>query len=172
MSKLWQMFLLTVVIGGAAFFAGPKIWPMGAGVPMPPANLLPAYIALAAIEALAFGFAVAFAAFGWPVVRDLRLGPRWLNKMLFVTLTWFLGNWWFHDNLHMHVGLDMHRLVYIEYGFHVSMLTCALILVLSLMRLASHAEVRRDRPEHLPEPFSQQDIDVTETADYGQRVIR
>ena len=142
MSKLSQMFLLTVVIGAAALITGPKIWPMGHDVPMPPANLLPAYIALAAIEALAFGFAVAFAAFGWPAVRDLRLGPRWLNRMLFVTLTWFLGNWWFHDNLHMYVGLDMHRLVYIEYGFHVSMLGCALILVLSLTRLASQAEVR------------------------------
>lgn len=143
MSRSWKMFILTLVIGVAAFLTGPKIWPMGHDVPTPPENLLPAYIVLAAIEALAFGFAVAFAAFGWPVVRDLNLGPRRLNKMLFVTLTWFLGNWWFHDNLHMHVGLDMHRLVYVEYGFHVTMLACALTLVLSLIRLAGHAGVRR-----------------------------
>jgi hypothetical protein len=142
-SRLWKMILLTLVIGAAAFLTGPKIWPMAPDVPTPPENLLPAYIVLAAVEALAFGFAVAFAAFGWPAVRDLNLGPRWLNKMLFVTLAWFLGNWWFHDNLHMHIGLDMHRLVYVEYGFHVTMLACALILVLSLVRLASHAGVRR-----------------------------
>ncbi|HKR26617.1 MAG TPA: hypothetical protein VJS11_04145 [Acidobacteriaceae bacterium] len=66
---------------------------MGPDVPMPPANLLPGYIALSAIEALAFGFAVAFAAFGWPVIRDLDLGPLWLNKLLFVTLCWFIGKW-------------------------------------------------------------------------------
>jgi len=137
------MSLLTLVIGAAAFLTGPKIWPMAHDVPAPPDNLLPAYIALAAVEALAFGFAAAFAAFGWPAIRDLNLGPRWLNKMLFVTLTWFLGNWWFHDNLHMHIGLDMHRLVYIEYGFHVTMLACALIVVLGLVRLASRAGVRR-----------------------------
>jgi len=148
------MFLLTGVIGGAAFIPGPKICPMAPDVPMPPANLLPAYIAFAAVEALAFGFAVAFAAFAWPAVRDLHLGPRWLNKMLFVTLVWFLGNWWLHDNLHMHVGLDMHRLIYVEYSFHGSLLACALILALSLMRLASYTEVRRDRPEVLPEPLS------------------
>jgi len=160
------MFLLAVVIGGAAFITGPKIWPMGAGVPAPPANLLPAYIAFSAVEALAFGFAVAFAAFAWPAVRDLRLGPRWLNRMLFVTLTWVLGNWWFHDNLHMHVGLDMHRLIYLEYGFHGSILACVLILVLSFMHLASRTEVRGDRPEHLPEAFSHRD--VTETVDSGR----
>jgi hypothetical protein len=104
---------------------------------------LPAYIVLAAVEALAFGFAVAFAAFGWPAIRDLNLGRRWVNTMLFVTLTWFLGNWWVHDNLHMHIGLDMHRLVYLEYGFHVTMMACALIVVLSLVRLASRNGLER-----------------------------
>jgi hypothetical protein len=29
-----------------------------------------------------------------------------------------MGDWWVHDNLHMHVVLDMNRLVYIEYVFH------------------------------------------------------
>ena len=142
-SKLRQMLVLTVVIGAAAFITGPKIWPMGHDVPTPPANLLPAYIAFAAVEALAFGFAAAFAMLGWPAIRDLHLGAGWLNKLLFVTLIWFMGNWWFHDNLHMHVALDMRRLVYIEYGFHGSMLACAVILVLSLVRRASYAEVRQ-----------------------------
>lgn len=139
MSKSWQMSLLTVVIGGAAFFTGPKIWPMGHEVPTPPPNLLPGYIAISAVEALAFGFAVAFAVFGWSAIRDLRLGARWLNRLLFVTLFWFMGNWWIHDNLHMHIGLDMNRLIYIEFVFHMSMLACGVTLALSLMRLASHA---------------------------------
>lgn len=142
MDRLRRMLVLTVVIGAAAFITGRKIWPMGHDVPMPPANLLSTYIAFAAVEALAFGFAAAFALLGWPVIRDLPLGPRWFNKLLFVTLVWFMGNWWFHDNLHMHIGLDMHRLIYIEYGFHGSMLACAVILVLSLARRARDAEVR------------------------------
>ena len=29
-----------------------------------------------------------------------------------------------HDNLHMHVALDMHRLLYIEIAFHITMLIC------------------------------------------------
>ncbi len=139
MSKPWQIVLLTGVIGSAAFFAGPKIWPASHDVHMPPPNLLPGYIAISAVEALAFGFAVAFAVFGWPAIRDLHLGARWLNRILFVTLTWFMGNWWIHDNLHMHIGLDMNRLLYIEFVFHMSMLACGVTLALSWMRLASHA---------------------------------
>lgn len=152
MSRLRWMLVLTVVIGAAAFITGPKIWPMAHDVPMPPANLLPAYIAFAALEALAFGFAAGFALLGWPAIRDLRLGAGWLNRLLFVTLIWFMGNWWSHDNLHMHIGIDMRRLVYVEYGFHGSMLACAVILVLSMVRRASHAEAqKRDHLTEFPE---------------------
>jgi hypothetical protein len=138
----WGMLLLTVVIGTAAFLTGQRIWPPGPDVPMPPANLLPAYIALSAVEALAFGFAVAFAVFGWPAIRDLNLGAPWLNKWLFVTLCWFMGNWWAHDNLHMHNGLNMHGLLFIEIGFHITMLICGVTLALSLVRLAKHPAAR------------------------------
>ncbi len=136
MIKPWKMSLVTLVIGTAAFLAGPKLWPMAHDVPAPPDNLLPAYIVLAAIEALAFGFAVAFAAFGWPAVRDLNLGASWLNKWFFLTLIWFMGNWWMHDNLHMHVALDMHRLLFIEIAFHITMLICGVTLAFNLLRLA------------------------------------
>ena len=136
MNKTWQIALVTVVVGAAAFFTGHMIWPMAPGVPAPPPGLLPFYIAISAIEALSFGFAVAFAIFGWPAIRSLRLGVPWLNRLLFVSLAWFMGNWWMHDNLHMHVGLDMSRLVYIEYVFHGSMLACAVSLTISLIRLA------------------------------------
>ena len=54
MDRVERILLLTVPIGVAAFLTGPRIWPMGPDVPMPPANLLPGYIALSAIEALAF----------------------------------------------------------------------------------------------------------------------
>ena len=136
MRKPWWMLAVTLVVGGAAFFAGPKIWPMSPEVPMPPPALLPGYMALSVIEALAFGFAVAFALFGWPAVRRLDLGAPWLNKWLFVTLVWFTGNWWMHDNLHMHNGLNMHGMIFIEFGFHLTMLVCGFTLTLGLASLA------------------------------------
>lgn len=142
MNRWGRMSLLTLVIAAPAFLAGPKLWPMAPGVPQPPPNLLPFYIALSAIEALAFGFAVAFAVFGWPAIRRLPLGAPWLNKWLFITLCWFMGNWWMHDNLHMHVALDMNHLLYIEYGFHVTMLACVLILAVGFVRLATQTNAK------------------------------
>jgi hypothetical protein len=136
MRRQWWMLIVTVVVGAAAFVIGPHIWPAGPDVPMPPANLLPGYIVLSAIEALAFGFAVAFAIFGWPAIRGLSLGAPWLNKLMFVTLVWFIGNWWAHDNLHMHNGLNMHGLLFIEIAFHMTMLACGVTLTIGLVRLA------------------------------------
>ena len=138
-----QILFVTIVFGIAAFVTGPMIWPASHEVSMPPPGLLPLYILLAVFEALAFGFSVAFAAFGWAAIRDLRLGARWLNKMLFVTLIWFTGNWWIHDNLHMHVGLDLTRLFYIEYAFHMSMLACGVTLAFSWMRLARQGALQK-----------------------------
>jgi hypothetical protein len=96
----------------------------------------PGYIAISAIEALAFGFAASFAAFAWPAVREVRLGTPWLNRAFFASLVWLMGNWWIHDNLHMHVGLDMSRLIFIELFFHMTLLACGLTLALGLLRIA------------------------------------
>ena len=68
-----------------------------------------------------------------------NLADAWLNRLLFVTLVWFMGNWWMHDNLHMHIALDMNRMLYIEFAFHMSMLACGVTLALSWMRFARHA---------------------------------
>ena len=40
------------------------------------------------------------------------------------------------STLHMHVALDMNRLVFIELGFHMTLLACGLTLTLGLMRIA------------------------------------
>jgi hypothetical protein len=136
MRKKWQMSLSTLVVGAAAFFAGPVLWPMAHNAPMPPPSLLPGYVAVSAVEALAFGFAVSFAAFGWPATRAVRFGAPWLKRMLFASLVWLTGNWWIHDSLHMHIGLDMNRLLYIEASFHITLLACGLALALGVMQLA------------------------------------
>lgn len=128
-----KIALLTLAVGVPAFLAGPHLWPPGADVPAPPEGLMPGYIGLAVIEALAFGFAVSFAVFGWSTIRDLDLGARWLNAVLFVAIVWFTGNWWIHDSLHIHVGLDMHRLLFIEFAFHVTMLILAVVLALGFL---------------------------------------
>ena len=144
MSSRLKMSLSTLVIGAAAFLVGPILWPMSPTVPAPPSTLLPAYMAVSAVEALAFGFAASFAAFAWPAVREVPLGAPWLSRVLFGSLVWLMGNWWIHDSLHMQVGLDMNRLVFIELFFHMTLLACGLTVALGLMRIAgSRAAGRR-----------------------------
>jgi hypothetical protein len=63
--------------------------------------------------------------------------------LLFVTLIWFIGNWWAHDNLHMHNGLDMHGLLFIEIAFHMTMLACGITLTIGLVRLARRTAVQK-----------------------------
>jgi hypothetical protein len=50
-----------------------------------------------------------------------------------------MGNWWMHDSLHMHNGMNMHHLLFIEVGFHITMLICGVTMALSFMRLAPHS---------------------------------
>ena len=40
-----------------------------------------------------------------------------------------------HDNMHIHNGTDMQGLLYIEYGFHVTLMVAGLVLAYSLLTL-------------------------------------
>ena len=65
-----------------------------------------------------------------------------------------MGNWWIHDNLHMPVGLDLNRLIFIELFFHMTRLACGLALAVGLLRIAEDPDAGRktDRSVHsLPE---------------------
>ncbi len=97
---------------------------------------MPAYLALAVIEALAFGFAVAFLLFAWPAIRAMAIGSIGFKRALHVTVAWLMGNWWMHDGLHMNVGLDVERLIYIEYAFHMTLLACGFVLALAIVGAA------------------------------------
>lgn len=44
-----------------------------------------------------------------------------------------------HDNLHMHNGLNMHGLLFIEFAFHITMLICGVTLALGFVRLAQRS---------------------------------
>jgi hypothetical protein len=61
-----------------------------------------------------------------------------------------MGNWWMHDSLHMHNGMNMHGLLFIEAGFHIMMLICGVTMALSFVRLAPHSGVRMDASEEKP----------------------
>jgi hypothetical protein len=55
-----------------------------------------------------------------------------------------------HDSLHMHNGMNMHGLLFIEVGFHITMLICGVTLALGFVRLAQHSDCKVDASEQKP----------------------
>jgi hypothetical protein len=54
---------------------------------------------------------------------------------MYLAIGWFLVSWWPHDNMHIHNGNDLQGLLYIEYGFHVTLMAGGLILAYSLLTM-------------------------------------
>jgi hypothetical protein len=134
--KTWMKVLfVTALFGIPAFPLGPVIWPPAAGGPEPSAGQMPFFVVLFAIEALAFGLGISFLAFGQPLVRKAtgRSGLRaWA---MYLSIGWLLVSWWPHDNLQIHTGTDLQGLLYIEYGFHMTLILSGLVLAYSFLSL-------------------------------------
>jgi len=127
--KTWMKVLgVTVVVAIPAMILGPIVWPPAEGGPEPTAGQLPFFIFLAAMESILLGLGVSFLIFGLPLVRRFAVGSEIRARAMYLAIGWLLVSWWPHDNLHIHVGDDMQGLLYIEYGFHVTLMICGLIV--------------------------------------------
>lgn len=116
-----------------AFLANPQgpfgeFWAPAPGRPVPTGGLLSLYILLNVFEAASVAMAVVLLFTAWPkkAIKPLTLLE---TRNGFVCLLWILGNWWVHDGLHVHIGDDLQRLIYVEYGFHVTIMTAAGYLI-------------------------------------------
>jgi hypothetical protein len=132
--KTWiKASIITVLFGIPAFVLGPVIWPPAAHGPELSAAQLPFAIAIFAIEALGFGLGISFLALGLPAVRRAAAGARTRAWATYLSIGWLLVSWWPHDNLHMHVGEDPQSLLFLTYGFHLTLLLSGLVLALSFL---------------------------------------
>jgi hypothetical protein len=132
--KTWtKALIITILFGVPAFVLGPVIWPPAAHGPELSAAQLPFAIAIFAIEALAFGLGVSFLALGLPVIRRVADGSRARAWAMYLSIGWLLVSWWPHDNLHMHVGEDPQGLLFLTYGFHLTLLLSGFVLALSFL---------------------------------------
>ena len=137
-----KVALLTVLVAIPAFLLGngapaggwwSDLWPWGDGGHGEPSSAqLPFFMAIAALEAVALGLAVAFVAWGWPAMRRLAGGRAGLAMGMYLGATWLLGNWWFHDNLHQVNGFDFAGLLVIEYVFHLTLIVAGCVLCYGL----------------------------------------
>ncbi len=135
-----KVFLVTIIFSIAAFMLSRVIWPPNPMMEQPSAAQLPYFIVLGAIEALAFGIGVSFLLFGWAFLGRAypqKAVPHARRRalLMFIALTWFLVSWWPHDNFHQQVGMDYQGLLYIEYGFHLTLIISAVILAYGLVAI-------------------------------------
>ncbi len=127
--KTWMKVLgVTIAVALPAMILGPIVWPPAEHGSDPTAGQLPFFIFLAAMNSLTFGLGVSFLLFGLPLVRRFAARSEFRAWAMYLAIGWLLVSWWPHDNLHIHVGNDMQGLLYIEYGFHVTLMVCGLIV--------------------------------------------
>ena len=139
-----KVAIVTLVVAIAAFLFGSHaplgylLWPAPVALTSAPtATQEKLFMLLDGLEAVAFGFGIAFLLFGWPAVRRAMGSSFGRALVMYLGTAWFLSNWWIHDNLHMVVGLRPNGLLGIEYGFHVTLIIAGAALAYSMVTLAA-----------------------------------
>jgi hypothetical protein len=139
--KIWvKVLLVTLVVAIPAFLTGPIIWPPAEHSPAPTAGQLPFFLFLAAFESITLGLGVSFLLFGMPVVRRISAGSKLKAWAMYLSIGWLMVSWWPHDNLHLHNGMDLQGLLYIEYGFHLTLMIAGIVLGYSFLSLLTERE--------------------------------
>lgn len=144
LSFRWKFAIIAVVIAlvsipTSLILFKPNL-PGGAAIPT---SVLPLLVGLKLFEGLALGTGIGFLIFGYPLLK--RAGQAsGLTLLAFLSIAWFLVNWWPHDNLHLINGFNnIWGLLAIEFGFHITLMLAAVVLAFFFYR------VIRQRPEVL-----------------------
>lgn len=140
MSTRTKVLLITIPVAVAAFSLGPVIWPPAEGEG--PGPLLGLFIAVSAIESIAFGLGVSFLFLGWPWVKCVAQESKTVARILYVSIAWSLVSWWPHDNMHISNAHDnWARLALIEYMFHVTLVLAAMGMAWSFFHVMKRCQV-------------------------------
>ena len=126
--------IVAIVLAVIAFFLSPNaplgsFWSPDPHIAVPNAIQLPLFILLNVTEVVTFGIGVAFLLFGLPLMRSIAPASMGLTRAAQVSIAWLLLNWWPHDSLHAHNGMELNGLLVIEYVFHITLMIAGLILV-------------------------------------------
>ncbi len=131
---------ITVLAALATTGLGQRIWPAPPGAAAPPASLLPFFIGLDVAGGVLFGLGICFLVFGYRAVARARQ-PVWLTYVTYVSISWLLLSWWPHGNLHrVAVAGDWSALLYIDYGFHLTLMAAGVIVAVFFIRALRRSE--------------------------------
>ena len=123
------LIAITFAAGLAAFLRSYVLWPNPPGADQRPPGIVPFYV----IESLAFGLGLAFLLRGAQLLA-VSCRPRVLDVASYLSIGWFLANWWPHTNLHRVTGFEWYGLIWIEYGFHVTLIVAGAVLAFAFTR--------------------------------------
>ena len=127
MKRGLRVALITIAGAIPAFLTGRLIWPPDPSI-IPTAAQLPYFAFLAALEAFSFGLGLAFLFEAYPFIGRFPEPERKLGWAMYASVGWLLVSWWPHDNLHQHIGMDLQKLLYVEYGFHFTLIIAGFIV--------------------------------------------
>ena len=135
-----KVLAVVAIVGIAAFLTEPHgpwgtFWLPAPDVPEAVGVQIPLFMVLGLVEALACGLGVAFLLFGFSTIRNDSVSPR-LARAAHLSISWFLINWWAHDSLHLHIGMDLSGLLKIEYGFHMTLIAAGLTIAWFFLAVA------------------------------------
>lgn len=127
MVKNKPLFTISFILAILTIPLGIIIWPPAAGSPMPTSIQLPFFIGLSLFEGLSFGAGFYFLFDGLKLLKKFKVSDR-LTTLTHLAITWTIISWWPHDHIHMHNGMDLTGLLFIEYGFHVTLIISGIII--------------------------------------------
>jgi hypothetical protein len=142
----WNVAAVTVGASILGFLLQPNgplgklLWPLEAGSVQPEGHALGLLMLMGVLESLAFGVGISFLVFGWNWVKRITVG-RANATAVYLSIAWVLVNWVPHVSLHMHQGFpaqpsDFWGIIYIDYGFHLTMIIAGCVLALFFLKMA------------------------------------
>lgn len=134
MKTLTKFIIITFLIGALAFILGPVIWPSQPEGMEPTSGKLTLLTAFAALESLLFGFGIALLVVGRAWILENDPSERNMTVFTFAALLWLLVSRWPYSNLHRVAADDIQKLFFIDYGFHLTTIIAALVLVYDFIR--------------------------------------
>jgi hypothetical protein len=144
--QLRPALALTLVLTVGAVLANPSgplggFWRPAAEMPGPAGLEIAFGLLLKIAEGLTFGLGISFLVFGYPLVRAISPASHGLTRAAHLSIAWLLANWYPHDSLHIHNGMDLGGLLAIEYAFHITLMIAGVVLARFFMIL-----LRRSTP--------------------------